>query len=86
MKHHIKNLSNIVIVFLLCMGLGFATQNKIVINGIILVFIIHWALYIPANIFKTENHTVIRSKNRKHNSKPQKVYRPRNDYLTEIHK
>ncbi|GIR97917.1 MAG: steroid 5-alpha reductase [Flavobacteriaceae bacterium] len=36
------------------MGLGFATQNKIVINGIILVFIIHWALYIPANIFKTE--------------------------------
>ena len=54
MKHHIKNLSNIVIVFLLCMGLGFATQNKIVINGIILVFIIHWVLYIPANIFKTE--------------------------------
>ena len=54
MKHHIKNLSNIVIVFLLCMGLGFATQNKIVINGIILVFIIHWLLYIPANIFKTE--------------------------------
>ena len=36
------------------MGLGFATQNKIVINGIILVFIIHWVLYIPANIFKTE--------------------------------
>ena len=54
MKHHIKNLSNILIVFLLSMGLGFATQNKIVINGIILVFIIHWALYIPANIFKTE--------------------------------
>ena len=36
------------------MGLGFAAQNKIVINGIILIFIIHWVLYIPANIFKTE--------------------------------
>ena len=49
---------NILIVFLLSMGLGFATQNKIVINGIILVFIIHWALYIPANIFKTENFMI----------------------------
>ena len=54
MKGHLKNLLNIAVVFSLSMALGFVTQNKIVINGIILVFIIHWILYIPANIFKTE--------------------------------
>ena len=54
MRNHLKNLLNIAVVFSLPMALGFATQNKIVINGIILVFIIHWILYIPANIFKTE--------------------------------
>ncbi len=54
MRNHLKNLLNIAVVFSLTMALGFATQNKIVINGIILVFIIHWILYIPANIFKTE--------------------------------
>ncbi|OUW75950.1 MAG: hypothetical protein CBD72_05175 [Flavobacteriaceae bacterium TMED212] len=54
MKGHLKNLLNIAIVFSLSMALGFATKNQIVINGIVLVFIIHWLLYIPANIFKTE--------------------------------
>ena len=54
MKGHLKNLLNIAVVFSLSMALGFATNNQIVINGIVLVFIIHWLLYIPANIFKTE--------------------------------
>ena len=54
MKGHLKNLLNIAVVFSLSMALGLATKNQIVINGIVLVFIIHWLLYIPANIFKTE--------------------------------
>ena len=54
MKMHLKNILSISIIILICTGLGFIIDNPIVINAIILIFIIHWISFIPANIYKTE--------------------------------
>lgn len=54
MKMHFKNILSISIIISICLGLGFIIDNPIVINAIILIFIIHWISYIPANIYKTE--------------------------------
>ena len=54
MKMHLKNILFISIIISICLGLGFIIDNPIVINAIILIFIIHWISFIPANIYKTE--------------------------------
>ena len=54
MKMHFKNILSISIIISICLGLGFIIDNPIVINAIILIFIIHWISFIPANIYKTE--------------------------------
>ena len=54
MKMHLKNILSISIIISICIGLGFIIDNPIVINAIILIFIIHWISFIPANIYKTE--------------------------------
>ena len=54
MKMHLKNILFISIIISICLGLGFIVDNSIVINAIILIFIIHWISFIPANIYKTE--------------------------------
>ena len=54
MKMHIKNILFISIIISTCLGMGFIIDNPIVINAIILIFIIHWISFIPANIYKTE--------------------------------
>ena len=51
---HLKNILFISIIISICLGLGFIIDNPIVINAIILIFIIHWISFIPANIYKTE--------------------------------
>ena len=51
---HLKNILSISIIISICTGLGFIIDNPIVINAIILIFIIHWISFIPANIYKTE--------------------------------
>lgn len=54
MKMHLKNILSISIIISICIGLGFIIDNPIVVNAIILIFIIHWISFIPANIYKTE--------------------------------
>ena len=54
MKMHFKNILSISFIISICLGLGFIIDNPIVINAIILIFIIHWISFIPANIYKTE--------------------------------
>ena len=54
MKMHLKNILFISIIISTCLGMGFIIDNPIVINAIILIFIIHWISFIPANIYKTE--------------------------------
>ena len=54
MKIHLKNILFISIIISTCLGMGFIIDNPIVINAIILIFIIHWISFIPANIYKTE--------------------------------
>ena len=54
MKMHLENILFISIIISICLGLGFIVDNPIVINAIILIFIIHWISFIPANIYKTE--------------------------------
>ena len=54
MKMHLKNILSISIIISICIGLGFIIDNPIVVNAIILIFIIHWISFVPANIYKTE--------------------------------
>lgn len=56
MKSHLKNILSILIVVSICFALALTTKNQIVINAFILIFIIHFISFLPANLYKTEKY------------------------------
>ena len=54
MKSHLKNILSILIVVSICFALALTTKNQIVLNAFILIFIIHFISFLPANLYKTE--------------------------------